>query len=603
MSESYSDPVIGRTRAIALALLGDALPVLSAQPAGAVVSVSQVVSAQSAEAAVGSVAHLSEVGLGGEGDERLDSMRATATTEAPPACTVEFRHTAIGISEGLYAVLFFEFEGCSSLQDPYIVLGNTPFPGTEFGVDYTVDPDTVDVNDTDGTEAWGFHAFEDEIPESGEGAWVFVTAMSSGVTLVGPDTAIIYIDDDDDPSNTVPNNPQNLSGTPGDRHVTLSWTPPSNDGGSAIRRYEYRHAVATDTFPTNWRTAPGGADARSVTVSNLNNGTTHKLEVRAVNGIGLGTAAETTATPSAGGGGTPSLRWATSNAAAPPGDLLSVTGTILDDDLPVLSISAVDQTVPEGTDARFRLARVGDLSVTLSMPVTVRESGDFLVGTLPEAVDFEAGAAEAILALPTEDDPLDESDGTVEVTMASNDEYEIPGSPTARLLVTDNDQTPAVIITGAEVAENAGEITLPVTLRGASAYEVSVDWMTADLTARAGDDYGAASGRITLVPGETTGEVRVAVVDDLLPEDPEEFAVTLSGPVNAVLEVGAATVTITDNDEAVAQAWLSRFGRTVATRTCESTSWTGCRFGGSEVMAAATCHSRLPQARTGPGSR
>ena len=271
--------------------------------------------------------------------------------------------------------------------------------------------------------------------------------------------------------------------------------------------------------------------------------------------------------------------------AAPPGDLLSVTGTILDDDLPVLSISAVDQTVPEGTDARFRLARVGDLSVTLSVPVTVRESGDFLAGTLPEAVDFEAGAAEAILALPTEDDPLDESDGTVEVTMASNDEYEIPGSPTARLIVADNDQTPAVIIAGAEVAENAGEITLPVTLRGASAYDVSVDWMTTDLTARAGDDYGAASGRITFAPGETTGEVRVTVMDDLLPEDPEEFAVTLSGPVNAVLEVGAATVTITDDDEAVAQAWLSRFGRTVASQVVEGI---GGRFaeggGGSSAL-------------------
>ncbi len=207
---------------------------------------------------------------------------------------------------------------------------------------------------------------------------------------------------------------------------------------------------------------------------------------------------------------------------APPGDLLSVTGTILDDDLPLLSISAVDQTVPEGTDARFRLARVGDLTVTMSVPVTVVESGDFLAGTLPDAVDFEVGAAEAILALSTVDDPLDESDGTVEVTMAASDDYEIPGSPTARLLVTDNDRTPAVIVAGAEVAESAGEIVLPVTLRGASASEVSVDWMTADLTARAGDDYAAAAGRITFAPGETTGEVRVTVMDDLVPEDPEE---------------------------------------------------------------------------------
>ena len=255
--------------------------------------------------------------------------------------------------------------------------------------------------------------------------------------------------------------------------------------------------------------------------------------------------------------------------AAPPGDFLSVTGTILDDDLPVLSINAVEQTVPEGTDARFRFVRAGDLTVTLSVPVTVRESGDFLAGAVPEAVDFAVGATEAILALPTEDDPLDERDGTVEATVAESDEYEISGSPTARLTVTDNDQTPAVIITGAQVAESAGEIALPVTLRGASAYQVSVDWMTADLTARAGEDYGAAVGRLTFAPGETTGEIRVTVVDDLLPEELETFSVNLSGSVNAVLEVGSATGTITDDDEVVTQAWLSRFGRTVASQVVE----------------------------------
>ena len=304
MTECISILVTGRRRAIALALMGTAVSILPAQPVGAVASVSQMVSAQSAAATVGPVAHLSE---GGAGDERPDSTRTTTTARAAQQCTAEFRHTSIGIGEGIFGVLFFESDGCSNLQDQYILLGNTPFGGAEYGVDYTVGPDTLFLDDADGTDSWSFHAIDDEIPESGEGAWVFVTE-TSGVTLVGPDTAVVRIIDDDDPSNTVPNNPQSLSGAPGNRRVTLSWRPPSNDGGSAIGRYEYRYAVATANYPESWRTVSGGADAQSVTVSSLNNGTPYKFEVRAVNGVGPGTAAETTATPTAGGGGTPTLR-------------------------------------------------------------------------------------------------------------------------------------------------------------------------------------------------------------------------------------------------------------------------------------------------------
>ena len=255
--------------------------------------------------------------------------------------------------------------------------------------------------------------------------------------------------------------------------------------------------------------------------------------------------------------------------AEPAGDSLSVTGTILDDDLPVLSISAVGETVAEGTDARFRLHRAADLTVPLSVAVTVTETEDFLAGTPPENVEFAVGVEEVILALPTVDDPLDERDGIIEATVAQSDEYEISGSPTARLTVTDNDATPALIVTGATAAESAGEITFPVTLRGASAYEVTVQWLTANQTARAGEDYVAVAGRVTFAPGETAAEVRVAILDDLLPEEAETFSVTLSDPTNAVLEAGTATGTITDDDELVTQAWLSRFGRTVASQVVE----------------------------------
>ena len=286
--------------------------------------------------------------------------------------------------------------------------------------------------------------------------------------------------------------------------------------------------------------------------------------------------------------------------AIPGDDSLPATGTILDDDLPVLAIGAVEGTVAEGTDARFRLVREGDLTVTLSVPVTVVETGDFLTGPAPGTFDFAVGAAEVILALPTHDDALDERDGTIEATIAASDDYEISGSPTAQVAVTDNDATPAVIVAGAEVAESAGEIAFPVTLRGASAYEVRVDWITGNETARAGEDYEAATGRVTFAPGETVGEIRVTVLDDLLPEGDEKFTVTLSGVTNAVLDVATATGTITDDDEGVVTAWLSRFGRTVASQVVEGVSERVMSGGGGRSQLNT---SRAAAAADGEGGR
>ena len=248
---------------------------------------------------------------------------------------------------------------------------------------------------------------------------------------------------------------------------------------------------------------------------------------------------------------------------------LTATGTILDDDLPSVTLSSVGTSLVEGGDAQFRVRRVGDPSASLRVPVTVEETGDFLRGAAPPTVTFLPGADQVILTLRTEDDNLDENDGTIQVTVAESPNYEISGPAQARLTVTDNDATPALIITGAKVPETAGTISFPVSLRGASAYEITVGWSTSDQSARAGEDYEAASGTLTFASGETAGTIEVTVLDDILPEEDETFTVALSNPANAVLEVGGATGTITDDDEAVTLAWLSRFGRTVASQVVE----------------------------------
>ena len=93
----------------------------------------------------------------------------------------------------------------------------------------------------------------------------------------------------------VPGPPKALTATAGDTQVTLEWSIPTNNGDSAIIRYEYMHENKA------W-TSTGGTGT-SYTVTDLTNGQSYTFEVRAVNTQGAGPAARVTATPAAPGAG------------------------------------------------------------------------------------------------------------------------------------------------------------------------------------------------------------------------------------------------------------------------------------------------------------
>ncbi len=80
---------------------------------------------------------------------------------------------------------------------------------------------------------------------------------------------------------------------------------------------------------------------------------------------------------------------------------------------------------------------------------------------------------------------------------------------------------------------------------------MTVDYATADLTARASDnDYTPASGTLTFAPGETqkTITVTVTVIGDDTAELDEAFAVGLYGAVNATIAKGQGVGTILNDD-------------------------------------------------------
>ena len=119
------------------------------------------------------------------------------------------------------------------------------------------------------------------------------------------------------------------------------------------------------------------------------------------------------------------------------------------------------------------------------------------------------------------------------------------------------------------VADAAGDentddaLDFAVTLDRASTLTVTADYATSNGTATAGHDYTATSGTLTFTPGETHKTVSVPILNDAIDDGTETMTLTLSNASNAQIADATATGTI-DNSDPLQQAWIARFGRTVA---------------------------------------
>ena len=138
-------------------------------------------------------------------------------------------------------------------------------------------------------------------------------------------------------------------------------------------------------------------------------------------------------------------------------------------------------------------------------------------------------------------------------------------------------------VADAEVAEAAGAVlAFAVTLDRAVLGTVTVDYATSDGTATADEDYTAASGTLTFAPCETEKTVTVAVLDDAHDEGSETLTLTLSNVSGARIADGQATGTI-NNSDPMPQAWLARFGRTVASQAVDAIGGRIAGGGGTHV--------------------
>lgn len=226
--------------------------------------------------------------------------------------------------------------------------------------------------------------------------------------------------------------------------------------------------------------------------------------------------------------------------------------------LPVISVA--DTTIVEGdagaTNASFTVTLSGTTtgSVTVMYQTvngTATGGADYSVtsGTL----SFDTGPSQVILVQVLGDTEV-EGDETFDLNLSSPTNATLGDSMAIATIVNDDNQPslPVVSISDVTVIEGDSgtqDAIFLVTLSGTTNGIVTVDYVTSDGTALAGQDYLAKSGTLSFAPGESEKQITVPVIGDIEQEPAETFTVNLSNiSGNASLVLATATGTINTDD-------------------------------------------------------
>lgn len=214
--------------------------------------------------------------------------------------------------------------------------------------------------------------------------------------------------------------------------------------------------------------------------------------------------------------------------------------TILDNDPPpFVFFSASSQAQSEEADIAVNVQLSApssrDITVHFAVSGTALQGvgNDYTIASSP--IVIPAGDSIYSIIADVNDDPIDEDDETIVVTMGAV-ENAIKGSPevhTATIL--DNDLPPLVyFVWESQVGdESVGTMTAMLELSAPSSKEITVPFSVGG-TAEQGSDYTISGSPVVIAPGETSAEILITVLDDGDPtEDDETVEVSIDVPVNA----------------------------------------------------------------------
>jgi hypothetical protein len=237
----------------------------------------------------------------------------------------------------------------------------------------------------------------------------------------------------------------------------------------------------------------------------------------------------------------------------------TATVTVQDNDISALKFKATSYTAAENvtggkmTVTISRAANTGPVSVKYStVDGTAKAGTDYTVTSGTMSFTTETSKT---FTVPILNNTIVDGSRRFSVVLSDPSVGAMLGTPsTVPVSITDDDKGGSIQFsaTTASVKEDVGTINLTVTRSNGAASGVTVNYITADGTARVGSDYTATSGSLTFAANETSKTITVPINPDLVVEPNETFTMTLSNPGGgATLGTNkVSTVTITNDDAA-----------------------------------------------------
>lgn len=453
----------------------------------------------------------------------------TLTVSPPPSVSIAVAPASV--SEDGATNLVYTVTRSLNLTSSTVVNITTSGTATS-GVDYTGGVATVTIPAGATTATITLDPSVDGTVEADETA-ILTVAAGTGYTVGAPSAATGTILNDDVPTATISVSPAAVAE---DGAPNLVYTVTLNQASFSALSLNY----------TVGGTATNGTDYATIS---------SPLVIAAGNTTGTITVNPTAdATIEADETATLTLAAGTGYTVGVPN---SATGTILNDDLPNLSIN--DVTANEGN------AGTTNFTFTVSLSAPAGPGGvTFDIasanGTATAGVDYvaqsltgqtiPAGSSTYTFTVLVNGDALNEPSETFFVNVTNVVNAVVVDGQGVGTIVND-DPLPSLSINDVSVVEgNVGTVNavFTVTLSAASGQTVSVNYATADGTATQPADYTNTSGTLNFTPGQTTGTITVLVIGETVPEANETFFVNLSGATNATIADNQGQGTITNDD-------------------------------------------------------
>ena len=267
---------------------------------------------------------------------------------------------------------------------------------------------------------------------------------------------------------------------------------------------------------------------------------------------------------------------------------------------PALAAGAGGATV-DGTELELTFERKAGVAEHLD-ETSVPAASDFSVLVQSVARTVSAVAVSGATVTLTLSEPMGHAQTvTVRYTPGANPIKDLWGNDAPGFsgrAVRNDSPEPELSVAHLTVDEGDGTAEFTVTLDVASGETVTVGYATSNGTAEAGSDYTAKSGTLTIAAGQTSKDIEVALADDSLSEEDEDFTLTLSNASNAGIDVGTATATITDNESTpmltIADAKATEGGTVEFTVTLDPASSSDVTVGYATANGTATSDSADP---------